>query len=97
VGTRKGFKRPQLPFDRGHVKHLRNGTRLHYHPGDRFPHIDKIDPERNWLGHLLEDVIGGGKCAPIKPYWTQRTRKIKGVEKIALVRKRKGLVKIRII
>jgi len=97
VGTRKGFKRPKLPFDSGHVKHFSDGTRLHYHPGDRSPHIDKVDPERNWLGHLLGDVISGCKGAPIKSYWTQRTRKIKGVEKIVLVRKRKSKVEIRIV
>ena len=97
MGIRRGFRRAKLPLDSGHVKSLRDGTRLHYHVGDKIPHIDKVDPERNWIGHILSDIICGGTNVPIKSYWTQRSRRINGQDRAVMVRKRGGRVETRVL
>ena len=93
---RAGFKKTKLPLDTGYFKDLPDGTRLHYHPGDKYPHIDKSNPERDATGHIINDVIGGGKGVPIKSYWTKRTRIVNGVETEVIVRKRKGKTQVRL-
>jgi hypothetical protein len=95
---RKGFKKTKFPLDEGYQISHKDGSRTHRHTGDDFVHVDKSDPNKNWIGHIINDIISRGKGAPVQNYWIVRIRKIKGKCRKVLVRKTKdGKEKIKIL
>jgi hypothetical protein len=97
IGIR-GFRKTHFPLDEGYQISNKDGSRTHRHIGDDVVHVDVHDPNKHPGGHIVRDLIGRGKGAPVKNYWTQRIRKIKGKRRKVLVRKTKdGKEKIKIL
>jgi hypothetical protein len=95
---RKGFKKTKFPFDEGYQISHTDGSRTHRHTGDDFVHVDKSDPNKNWMGHIVNDIILQGKGTPVRNYWTARYRKINEKRRRVLVRKTKyGREKIKML
>lgn len=54
---KSGFKKNVILFDKGYRKSTKDGGSLHkYGPNSKI-HKDKIDPYRNPVGHVVNDVI----------------------------------------
>lgn len=53
----RGFKKTQIPGDRGYVRDRKDGGRDHKYSKSGRYHVDKADPSRDPIGHVAQDVL----------------------------------------
>jgi len=57
----RGFKKATLPLDSGYVRPRKDGGRDHKQSPAGHYHVDSVDPERDPIGHIVEDVVLRGR------------------------------------
>lgn len=56
IAQRSGFRKTDIPFDKGYTKSFKDGRRAHKYSKSGDYHIDKRDPAKDPVGHLIHDV-----------------------------------------
>ena len=60
-GFYRGFKRTKIPGDRGYVKPRKDGKRYHKYSKNGPVHIDKFDPAKAPVEHIVVDYLFSNK------------------------------------
>lgn len=60
-GFYRGYKRTKVLGDRGYVKPRKDGARYHKYSPNGKVHIDRHDPAKRPVRHVLKDYLGSGK------------------------------------
>lgn len=57
-GFHRGFKKTNIPGDKGYVKPRKDGGRLHKYGKSGKVHVDRHDPAKSPGGHIVVDYLG---------------------------------------